>query len=160
RLLQASGRGPDGQRAGGRRHVPAARKFAGRALVQFFCRGGRALLSREHQDATLGEGFHPDPGGGFDPSLTQCPSLQHPTRRYGTGCSEPIAMPIRSPRAAAFRATTNGSLAACCCCATPTKTRVLAMAGGRTPLRTNCHLKSDRREERKRGKRGNDTSRG
>jgi sterol desaturase/sphingolipid hydroxylase (fatty acid hydroxylase superfamily) len=40
----------DGQRAGGRRHIPAARKFArGRALVQFFCRGGRVLLSREHQ---------------------------------------------------------------------------------------------------------------
>src|SRR5207342_3021043 len=43
-------------------------------------------------------------------------------------CSEPIAMPTRSPRAAAFRATTNASLAACCCSVTFTKTRVCRLA--------------------------------
>src|SRR6476659_1426537 len=77
RLLQASGGDSDGQRAGGHHHVPAARKLArGRALVQFFRGGRRALLSREHQDARLGDVFHPDPGVALSPSSARCPSLQ------------------------------------------------------------------------------------
>jgi hypothetical protein len=50
------------------------------------------------------------------------------TCRYGIACSEPIAMPTRSPHAAAFHVTTNGSLAVCCCSATFTKTRVSRLA--------------------------------
>src|SRR5262245_37514967 len=46
------------------------------ALVQFFRCGGRAVLPREHQDATLGEVFHPDFGVALDPSSARCPTLQ------------------------------------------------------------------------------------
>jgi sterol desaturase/sphingolipid hydroxylase (fatty acid hydroxylase superfamily) len=40
----------------------------GGTLVQFFCRIRRAVLPFQHQNAAVGEIFHPDPGTPFDPS--------------------------------------------------------------------------------------------
>jgi hypothetical protein len=48
----------------------------GGALWFNFFAALRAVLSREHQDATLGEVFHPDSGVALDPSSARCPSLQ------------------------------------------------------------------------------------
>jgi hypothetical protein len=57
------------QRTGRDHSVSDPRQHAGgRTLVQFFCRIRRAVLPFQHQNAAVGEIFHPDPGTPFDPS--------------------------------------------------------------------------------------------